>query len=293
MTGMLSKPPSVSWGSRVLDFSKKTFVMGILNCTPDSFYPDSRKVSVDEAVRGAKDMIDSGVDIIDIGGESSRPGAEPVSEEREAERVCPVIRGIRDASLNASEVLISVDTVKPKVADQAIEAGADMINDISGMRCDKDMGRVAVERNVPIILMHIRGTPRTMQKNPFYEDTIEEIKSELSECVSIAESAGVQRERIILDPGIGFGKRVVDNLIIIRDLERLKELGMPLLIGLSRKSFLESILGLPVEERLIGTVAANTIAVLNGADIVRVHDYREGVQMARVIDAVRKKGAAY
>lgn len=262
--------------------------MGILNCTPDSFYPESRKDTARAAVRAAKDMIDCGVDIIDVGGESSRPGAEPVPKAIEVERVCPVIRGIRDASPNGSGVLISIDTVKPEVANRAIEAGADMINDISGMKYDRDMGSVAVERNVPIILMHMRGTPQTMQKNPYFEDTIEEIKTELLECVAVAESTGVPREHIVLDPGIGFGKRVVDNLTVIRELRRLKEIGMPLLIGLSRKSFLESILDLPVEDRLIGTIAANTIAILNGADIVRVHDYREGVQMARVIDAVGK-----
>jgi dihydropteroate synthase len=169
-----------------------------------------------------------------------------------------------------------------------LKAGADIINDISGLRHDKDMGAVAVRHGIPVILMHMRGTPRTMQRNPHYDDTLAEIRNELLESVAIAETAGVQTERIILDPGVGFGKRLQDNIRIIRDLGILKELGYPLLIGLSRKSFLGTILDLPVEDRLIGTVAANTIAIVNGADIVRVHDYREGVQMARVIDAVLK-----
>lgn len=224
-----------------------------------------------------------GVDIIDIGGESTRPGSKDVSVQEEIERVCPVIETIR----RELDTIISVDTTKAPVAEEALRRGADMVNDISALKGDEAMKHLVATRKAPIVLMHMRGTPETMQQNPHYDDTLGEIEAELRGSVQLAVEAGILREHIIVDPGIGFGKRPEDNLRIILHLDRLKEMGFPLLIGLSRKSFLGFVLDLPVEKRLIGTVAANTIAILNGADIVRVHDYSEAVQMVRVIRAIQ------
>ena len=228
-------------------------------------------------------MVVCGVDIIDIGGESTRPGSKDVSVQEEIERVCPVIETIR----RELDTIISVDTTKAPVAEEALRRGADMVNDISALKGDEDMKHLVATRKAPIVLMHMRGTPETMQQNPHYDDTLGEIEAELRGSVQLAVEAGILREHIIVDPGIGFGKRPEDNLRIILHLDRLKEMGFPLLIGLSRKSFLGFVLDLPVEKRLIGTVAANTIAILNGADIVRVHDYSEAVQMVRVIRAIQ------
>ncbi len=265
------------------EIGNRTLVMGIVNCTPDSFYPASRKTTVADALETALRMVDSGVDIVDVGGESTRPGSEPVPAEEEIERVCPLIEAIgrRDS------VLISIDTTKSVVARTALRAGAGMVNDISGFKGDQGMAAVVAGARVPVALMHMRGMPRTMQSNPFYADAVGEVIAELQESVGTALRAGVQKSRIILDPGIGFGKRLEDNLRIIRHLRTIRELGFPLLIGISRKSFLGLILDRPVEQRLIGTVAANTVAIMNGADIIRVHDYAEAVQMVRVIDAIR------
>ncbi len=268
---------------RLVDFDRETLVMGILNCTPDSFYPGSRISSAESAIQSARDMAVCGVDIIGIGGESTRPGSKDVSVQEEIERVCPVIETIR----RELDTIISVDTTKAPVAEEALRRGADMVNDISALKGDEDMKHLVATRKAPIVLMHMRGTPETMQHNPHYDDTLGEIEAELRGSVQLAVEAGILREHIIVDPGIGFGKRLEDNLRIILHLDRLKKMGFPLLIGLSRKSFLGFVLDLPVEKRLIGTVAANTIAILNGADIVRVHDYSEAVQMVRVIRAIQ------
>ena len=275
---------AMRWNRRILDFSKKTYIMGILNCTPDSFYPASRHPGTEDAVSLALHMADSGVDIIDVGGESTRPGSADVAAEEEISRICPVIDKIR----LTSDVLISVDTRSAEVAQRALTSGADIVNDISGLKADPAMQNLVADEGVPVIIMHIRGTPQTMQANPYYTDAICEIKAELLESVDLALRAGVQKRYIVLDPGIGFGKRLEDNVNIIRNLAKWRELGYPLLVGVSRKSFLGQILDLPVDERLIGTVTANTIAVLNGANIVRVHDYCEAIQMVRVVDAVMK-----
>jgi len=268
--------------NHILDFNKNTYVMGIINCTPDSFYPGSRKEGLKAAFKTAKDMITAGVHIIDIGGESSRPGSDPVSADEEIERVIPVIKQIRAES----DIIISIDTVKPKVAQAAVRSGADIINDISGFKLRNGLDRVAAENNVTVILMHMRGTPKTMQENPHYNNTIKEIYTELNESVSLALNAGIKRNKIIIDPGIGFGKRYEDNLIILKNLKVLKGLGIPILIGLSRKSFLGEILNTKVENRMVGSITANTIAVINGANIVRVHDYSESIEMIKVISAV-------
>ncbi len=277
----------MSWGSRTLDFTHKTYVMGILNCTPDSFYPASRAATIKDAMKSAREMIGAGVDIVDVGGESTRPGSEPVPEEEEIRRVIPVIQALRAES----DVLVSVDTRKKEVADRALDAGADIINDISGLRHNEELARLVARRKVPVILMHMRGTPKTMQKNPYYKNTISEILRELQQAVAAAIGAGIGPEMIIVDPGIGFGKRMQDNLRIIRELASLKSLAFPILVGLSRKGFIGEILDRPVEKRLIGTITANTLAVLNGANIIRVHDVADAVEMVKIIDSVRRIGA--
>ncbi len=283
---MASGNRTIAWGNRVLDFTHKTYVMGILNCTPDSFYPSSRAATIKDALRTAHDMISAGVDIVDVGGESTRPGSEVVPLEEEIRRVVPVIQALRAES----EVMVSVDTRKREIADRALDAGADIINDISGLRHNEDLARLVARRKVPVILMHMRGTPKTMQKSPFYKNTISEILRELQPSIAAAIGAGIAPEMIIIDPGIGFGKRIQDNLRIIKELASLKSLRFPILVGLSRKSFIGEILDRPVEKRLIGTVTANTLAVLNGADIIRVHDVADAVEMVKIIDSVRRIG---
>lgn len=269
-------------GSRIFDFGRKTYLMAILNCTPDSFYPASRQINFNSALDIARDMIKTGVDIIDIGGESSRPGAEPVSEAEELARVIPLIEAIR----RESDVLVSIDTTKSPVAIAALQAGANIINDISGLRGDEHMGDVVAAAGVPVVIMHMRGTPQTMQQAPFFQDTIAEIKNELAELLTKAQAKGIKREQVIIDPGIGFGKRPEDNLRILKHLESFKSFQLPVLVGLSRKGFLGVILDKPAEERLIGTITANTLAVSKGANIIRVHDYREALDMLKVINAI-------
>ncbi len=278
----------MTWGNRTLDFTRKTYVMGILNCTPDSFYPESRASTLKDALASARAMIDAGVDIIDVGGESSRPGSDPVRAEEEIRRVIPVIRALR----GFSDVLVSVDTRKKDVAERALDAGADIVNDISGLRHNPELADLVARRKVPIVLMHMRGTPKTMQKNPSYRNTISEILRELEPSVAAALGAGISRDMIIIDPGIGFGKRVQDNLRIIRELSSLKSLAFPILVGLSRKAFIGELLDRPVEHRLIGTVTANTLAIINGANIIRVHDVADAVEMVKIIDSVRRNAPA-
>jgi len=258
-------------------------VMGVLNLTPDSFYDGGRYVTPQVAVERALAMVEEGADIIDIGGESSRPGARPVPPAEELERVIPVIEGIR----KRSDILLSIDTTKGAVAAEAIEAGVSIVNDISALRFDPEMADVIADRGVFIVLMHMLGTPETMQNDPSYDDPVEEIKAFFAERIETAVSAGIPTEKIIIDPGIGFGKRLSDNLTLLRNLASFNDLGAPILVGLSRKSFLGEILDLPAEERLEGTIAANAIAVLNGADIIRVHDVKEGRRTAAVAQALR------
>lgn len=273
----------ITWGKRTLDFSNKTYVMGILNCTPDSFYPDSRTPTLKSAEEKAVEMIAVGVDIIDVGGESSRPGSESVKNSEELKRVIPVIKMIREES----EVLISIDTHKHEIAEQAIEAGADIVNDIYGLKQNTALAKLIVDKGVPVIIMHMRGTPKDMQDEPFYEDTVSEILKEIKSAVAFAQNCGISRRKIIVDPGIGFGKRVEDNLRIIQQLASLQSLNLPILIGISRKSFIAGIIKQPAENRLTGTITANTLAILNGTNIVRVHDVPDALEMVRIIDAVR------
>ncbi len=270
------------FGGKIFDFSKRTYVMGILNVTPDSFSDGGKYFTLDSAIEHAMKMIEDGADIIDVGGESTRPGSEPVSIEEELRRVIPVIKEL----VKRSDVPISIDTYKSEVARQALEEGAVIVNDISGLKFDKKMADVVASYKASVVLMHIKGTPKTMQQNPHYDDVISEIYSYLCESVEIAKSAGI--EQIIIDPGIGFGKRLIDNLEIIRRLREFKSLGYPILIGVSRKSFIGNVLNLPVEERLEGTAGAVAISVWNGANIVRVHDVKEMTRVVKIVDAIKQ-----
>jgi len=261
--------------------------MGIVNVTPDSFYPDSRLFDPQRAVDAALSMAEDGADILDVGGESTRPGSDPVSAPEEIDRVIPVISRLR----RETDLPISIDTQKAVVARAAIEAGADIVNDVSALRNDPEMGPLVAERAVPVVLMHMRGTPRTMQASPEYDDPVEEVRSELFYRAEAAKGMGVRSGQIILDPGIGFGKRKEDNLALIRGLPRLSGLGYPVLLGVSRKSFIGRVLASdgdprPVEERMAGTLAVHLFATLLGADILRVHDVRETRDALRVFSAL-------
>ena len=253
-----------------LKHQSHTLIMGILNMTPDSFSDGGQFKSHDKAIDHALKMVEEGANIIDIGGESTRPGAEAVQLEEELSRTIPIIEAIR----LKSDCLISIDTYKSKVAKAALDAGADMVNDISGLTFDHNMASLVAERNVPVIIMHIKGKPGDMQKNPNYDNLIKEIKVFFEVQIAIAKKAGIDSGNIILDPGIGFGKRLEDNFEIIRELGQISTMGYPVLLGPSRKSFIGFTLDLPIEERIEGTLASITAGVINGARIVRVHDIR-------------------
>ena len=264
---------------------RRTLVMGILNVTPDSFFDGGKFFRLESALEHARRLIREGADIIDIGGESSRPGAQPIPEEEELRRVIPVIRALRQES----SVPISIDTYKASVAEAALEAGANIVNDISALRFDGRMVEVVARAGVPVVLMHMRGEPRTMQQNPVYTDVVREIKEFFAERIAFARAHGI--EQILIDPGIGFGKTVAHNLEILRRLGEFRELGCPILIGVSRKSFIGRLCGteenpLPPSERLEGTIASNVIAVLNGAQIVRVHDVAAHKRALAIVDAI-------
>ena len=256
---------------RELNPDGRVLIMGILNVTPDSFSDGGRFLSPDAAVKRALIMEKEGADIIDVGGESSRPGAEPVPVEEELRRVIPVLERLR----GKLRIPISIDTTKAEVAEAALRAGASIVNDISALRFDPAMAFVVAEFGAGLVLMHMLGTPKTMQQAPHYEDVVREVREFLAERALYAQSQGIPREAIAVDPGIGFGKTVEHNLELLRRLPELVELGFPVLVGPSRKSFIGAILGLGVEERLEGTLAACAVAVVRGADILRVHDVRE------------------
>lgn len=266
-----------------LDFSRRTLVMGILNVTPDSFFDASRRPDPVRAIADGVAMAASGADIIDVGGESSRPGAIPVSEEEELARVLPVVRGLR----REVNVPISVDTYKSGVARAALEAGADIVNDVSALRFDGAMSSLLAAEKVPVVLMHMQGTPRTMQAEPRYDDVIREVRDFLAAQLYEAMDAGVAQESVILDPGIGFGKTIEHNLQLLRGLPALAALGQALLVGVSRKAFIGKILDLDAAGRLEGSLASAVAAVLAGANIVRVHDVSETCKAVRVADAIR------
>jgi dihydropteroate synthase len=272
----------MQFGNRTVDLSSRTHIMGVLNVTPDSFSDGGMFLRLDDAVRQGMKMIEEGADIIDVGGESTRPGSDPLPTEEELSRVIPVIESLS----SKTDLPISIDTYKAEVARRALDAGAQMINDISALRFDPKMRQVASEFEVPVVLMHIRGTPKEMQKNPTYDDVIAEITEYLRQSIRLAEGGGVDPGKIIVDPGIGFGKRLEDNLNILKNLKEFSILGCPVLVGCSRKSFIGKILDLPVEERLEGSLGALAAAVMNGANMVRVHDVKESKRVVSVIDAI-------
>ena len=264
-------------------------IMGVINCTPDSFYSGGRDSTVTGALQTAERMIRDGADILDIGGESTRPGSAYIDADQEKRRILPVIEGIR----NISAIPISVDTRKADVAEEALNSGAVIINDISALEDDVRMAELAAEREVPVVLMHKKGNPLTMQKGPFYEDPVGEIRNYLKERAEWAESCGIRPERIILDPGIGFGKRTGDNLKLLGSLDVLGDLGYPVLVGASRKSFIGTLLGDPgaplsAEERLVGTISVHMWALFKGANIIRVHDVRPHVEMRTIYTALQR-----
>lgn len=249
---------------------KKISIVGILNVTPDSFSDGGKFLAVESAVRHAKKMVADGADIIDIGGESTRPKSEPISVEEEMERVRPVIQRL----VQEVSVPLSIDTRKPEVAKECLRLGVHMINDVTGLG-NADMRKLAVAYKVPVVIMHMLGTPETMQENPVYEDVIRDIDRFFEERISQACAAGIERANIILDPGIGFGKTTRHNLEILSQLQEFAHFGLPLMVGPSRKGFIENITGLPVGERLPGTLMAIAFAIVNGASFVRVHDVKE------------------
>lgn len=261
----------------------RTLIMGILNVTPDSFSDAGQYYQIDRAVNHALEMENVGADIIDIGGESTRPGSTPVPLEEELERVIPVISAIRDKS----DIPISIDTYKSRIAKQAIESGANMVNDISALRFDEEMKYVVAEEGIPIVLMHMQGEPRNMQDNPVYDDVVKDIISFLDQRIQEAIDAGISKDNIAIDPGIGFGKTLEHNLEIIKRLEEFTVLRLPILLGTSRKSFIGQITGVPTNKRLPGTIASSVIGVINGADIVRVHDVGELKNALEVTEAIK------
>ncbi|MFQ5658328.1 MAG: dihydropteroate synthase [Candidatus Methylomirabilales bacterium] len=259
--------------------------MGVLNVTPDSFSDGGLRLDPGRAVEHAHQMVEDGADLIDVGGESTRPGSEPVSTEEELRRILPPLRGL----VGKLPVPISVDTYKADVAIAALAEGVDIINDISGLGFDPRVAAVVGEAGAGLVLTHIRGTPRTMQEDPKYTDLLGEIRGYLQERIRLAEAHGVHPEAIAVDPGIGFGKRPEHNLILLKRLPELGALEKPILVGPSRKSFIGKVLDLPVEERLEGTAAAVAVAVWQGASIIRVHDVQAMVRVARMTDAIRKE----
>ena len=266
---------------------KRPIIMGILNVTPDSFSDGGLYSSADRALKRCEEMLEEGAQIIDIGGESTRPGAEPVPIEEEIRRTVPVIEEIRKKL--GDEFFISIDTYKSSVAEKALDAGADMVNDISGFHFDDKMASLVAERKCPAVIMHIKGTPKDMQKNPSYDDVVKEIINYFSETLKLAESKGVDRSQLILDPGIGFGKRVIDNLCILKRLSEFKVFGLPILVGASRKSFIGAVTGEEVPaQRVPGSLAAAAVAVLKGAKILRVHDVKETKQFLDTILAIEE-----
>lgn len=262
------------------DLSARTHIMGILNVTPDSFSDGGRFLDAELAVRQGLAMADEGADVIDVGGESTRPGAEPVSLDEECQRVIPVIEQLAAKT----SVPLSIDTYKSEVAVRALDAGASIVNDISGLHADARLADVVADHKASIVLMHIKGTPKTMQVDPEYDDLIGEIRSYLREGIARAESKGIRQ--VLVDPGIGFGKKLTHNLEIFRNLRALRSLGYPILVGPSRKSFIGMISDVPVDRRLEGTAAAVAASIMNGANVVRVHDVAEMKRVAEVVDAI-------
>ncbi|MDP1675224.1 MAG: dihydropteroate synthase [Bacteroidota bacterium] len=273
-------------GTKTFDFSKRTYVMGILNVTPDSFSDGGKYFSVESAVTRALEMIEQGADIIDVGGESTRPKGvygktQKISADEELSRVIPVIERIA----KSTDAVISIDTTKSKVADEALKAGASIVNDISGLKFDERIADITAKHNATLVVMHIQGTPETMQQNPSYNDVVTEVKAEIRQSIEKAKFAGVHN--IIIDPGIGFGKNLEHNLKLLKHLKEFQELGHPILIGTSRKGFIGALLNTTVNERIEGTAASVAVAIMNGANIIRVHDVKEMKRVAVITDAIQ------
>lgn len=274
--------PPLIVGDRHLEFGRGVFIMGVLNTTPDSFSDGGQFFDPDAAIERGLAMWQAGATILDIGGESTRPGAEPISAEQELERVLPVIEGLSQSC----DAWISIDTYKSPVASAAIDAGAHIINDISGLGFDPDMPALVAEKQCGLILMHIRKNPKTMQKNIVYNELIDDISAFFKERLHRAQAAGVKPSKILIDPGIGFGKTVAQNYRLIRELAAFHKLGHPILIGPSRKSFLGAVTGRPPDERRWATAAAVTASILAGADIVRVHDVEDMIDVVHVAEHI-------
>jgi dihydropteroate synthase len=267
---------------RVLDCSERTLVMGVVNVTPDSFSDGGRFLDADAAVGHALVLVEDGADVVDVGGESTRPGSDPVTVDEERARVVPVIEGLAAAH---PALPISIDTRKPEVAEAALAAGACIVNDVSGGRSE-GMFEVVREAGAGMVLMHMLGEPKTMQVAPRYDDVVADVKEYLRERIEAAEFAGIPPESLCIDPGIGFGKNLEHNLTLLKGLRALTDLGRPLLVGPSRKRFIGTILDLPEDERVEGTAGAVAWAVAQGANLVRVHDVRQIVRVVRVVDAI-------
>ncbi|MFC1570349.1 dihydropteroate synthase [Candidatus Omnitrophota bacterium] len=279
---MINIKKDICIGNYTLPTEKRTCIMGILNTTPDSFSDGGLYTDPERAADRAREMVSQGADIIDIGGESSRPGSERISVDEEIERVIPVIRTIA----KDTGVPISIDTYKAQVARRALEEGASIVNDITALRGDADMASTVAEFDAAVVLMHMKGEPGTMQDDPSYDDVIEEIKSYLFDSIEIAEACGIDPNKIIVDPGIGFGKTLEHNLKILHELASFKSLEKPILVGSSRKAFIGSLTGKETEERVFGTAATLTAAIMNGANIVRVHDIGQMKDVVSVSDAI-------
>jgi dihydropteroate synthase len=281
--------------NHTFDWGARTYVMGILNVTPDSFSGDgiiAKGDVVQVSIEQAHSFVASNVDVLDVGGESTRPGSAPVAVDEELQRVIPIIRALKE---NFPNTLISIDTYKARVAEEAVNAGAHIINDVWGLRADPSLANIAAKYKTPVILMHNRSNPASVEVraqlgNAYigseYQDLIKDVKRELMDSVTLARTAGISEERIILDPGIGFGKTVAHNLELINHLDEIRALGFPVLLGPSRKSFIGFILDLPADQRVEGTAAAIAVGIARGADIVRVHDVEHMRRIAKMTDAI-------
>lgn len=263
----------------MFEYGKRTYIMGILNVTPDSFSDGGNFNNIDEAIKHAREMIDDGADIIDIGGESTRPGHKYVEADEEIQRVIPVIKELK----KEINVPISIDTYKSKVAEEALKLGVEMINDIWGLKKDKDMAKIVAKYDAHVCIMH------NQDGADYNEDIMESIKKSLNESISIALEAGVKKDKIVLDPGIGFGKTFEQNLEVLKRLDELNDLGYPILLGTSRKSVIGNVLNVEPKERLEGTIATTVLGVRDGVDIVRVHDVKENLKAAKMADAIYRR----
>lgn len=273
---------SYHFGKKVYDLSARTYVMGVLNITPDSFSDGGKFMDVNEALSHARQMVEDGADFIDVGGQSSRPGADEISVEEEIKRVMPVISELK----KSVDIPVSIDTYRSEIADEALSAGALIVNDISGFRIDQNMLKVIAKHKATAVAMHMKGMPKNMQDSPQYDNVVKEVGAFFEDVVWRVNVENITQ--LILDPGIGFGKNVEHNMALIKNIVELKKLDCPIMIGVSRKSMIEKLVGGRTGDRLEGTVALNTIAILNGVQVIRVHDVKAGVRTARIVDEYKK-----